>query len=76
MKQKDKYAFEVQDLFLKWIRVDDIDIIRNLIEESGEEEEESSHKTIIKRIINITKVFQWAQEGDTYVKNIIDITII
>ena len=60
MKQKDKYAFEVQDLFLKWIRVDDIDIIRNLIEESGEEEEESSHKTIIKRIINITKVFQWA----------------
>ena len=40
MRQRNEYAFETQNLFLKWIRVDDIDIIWNLIEESGEGEEE------------------------------------
>ena len=76
MRQRNEYALKAQSLFLKWIRVDDIDVIRNLIENSEKGGEESSHKTIIEKIISIIKVFQWTQGGDTCVKNIIDVTII
>lgn len=57
-------------LSLGWIRAGDIDTIRNL---GGEGGEESAQRRIIGRITSITRVFQWAQGGGTCVEGTIDV---
>ena len=70
MRQGGGYALEAQGLFLGWIRVADIDTIRNLGREGGEE---SLQRRIIGRITSITRVFQWVQGGGTCVEGTVDV---